>query len=299
VFAVFFEVDPAAVDVNVHPRKLEVRFHDESRLFGAVAHHTRQALLASPLIRRVATAGAEGAARVAGPWSGGVAAVPASAAEATRPLRGDLQLSIAAREPASAYAPGAVRALPSLRPLGQLLNTYILAEGRDGLYLIDQHAAHERVLYERIVAARRRGGVPSQMLVVPATLDVSPPQMTMLVGHVDLLAGLGFGVEPFGTRTVLLRAVPAVSAGSAPDALLLRVLGTLAEEGDADDTLERLSIATACHTAIRAGDSLTSESIAALLADLAATDDPYTCFHGRPTIIAVSRDQLERWFLRA
>jgi DNA mismatch repair protein MutL len=180
-----------------------------------------------------------------------------------------------------------------------LLNTYILAEGRDGLYLIDQHAAHERVLYERIVAARRRGGVPSQMLVVPATLDVSPPQMTMLVGHVDLLAGLGFGVEPFGTRTVLLRAVPAVSAGSAPDALLLRILGTLAEEGDADDTLERLSIATACHTAIRAGDSLTSESIAALLADLAATDDPYTCFHGRPTIIAVSRDQLERWFLRA
>lgn len=287
-FAVFLDLDPAALDVNVHPRKLEVRFRDEGRLFGAVARIVREALLASPLVRQVSAA--------AGMRAGSPADAPdapPSAGDA-----GDAPWSLEIREPARLYAADASRGLPPLRPLGQLLNTYILAEGPDGLYLVDQHAAHERVLYERMLAARRKGGVPSQTLVVPLTLDLTPAQMSLLVGHLDVLTSLGYAVEPFGARTVLLRAVPAAGAESAPDSLLRRVIEALAEDGGADDTPERLSIATACHTAVRAGDRLSPEAIETLLADLAATEDPFTCFHGRPTVVAVSRAQLERWFLR-
>ncbi|OFX27216.1 MAG: hypothetical protein A2Z07_04525 [Armatimonadetes bacterium RBG_16_67_12] len=287
-FAVFVDLDPAALDVNVHPRKLEVRFRDEGRLFGAVARIVREALLASPLVRQAIAA--------AGMRAGPPAGVPI--AHHPQGDAGGAPLSLEVHEPVQPYTVDATRRLPLLRPLGQLLHTYILAEGPDGLFLVDQHAAHERVLYERILAARRKGGAPTQTLVVPLTLDLTPAQMALLVGHLDVLTSLGYAVEPFGARTVLLRAVPAAGAASAPDSLLRRVVGALAEEGAADDTPERLSIATACHTAIRAGDRLSPEAIEALLADLAATEDPFTCFHGRPTVVAVPRAQLERWFLR-
>ena len=283
-FAVFVEIDPALVDVNVHPRKLEVRFHDEGALFGAVARTVRAALLSVSL---VPTAVARTAGRA-------LPAIPQAAGAGEGP-----PLSLSAREPDAAYAATAADRLPALRPLGQLLGTYVLAEGPDGLYLIDQHAAHERIVYERLLAARQRGGVASQTLAVPLTLDLTPAQMSLAVGHADALRGLGYEVEPFGARTLLLRAVPAAAAGREPDALLHRALGALGDGGEGGDPLERLAIATACHTAIRAGDRLTPESIAALLADLAATEEPFTCFHGRPTVVRVGRAELERWFLRA
>jgi DNA mismatch repair protein MutL len=286
-FAVFVEMAPALVDVNVHPRKLEVRFRDEGALFGAVAAAIREALLAAPLVRAVPAAAAP--ARAGGPvavgrYGGGVPDAPG--------------LALETREIETAYAGRAGDRLPVLRPLGQVLSTYIAAEGPDGLYLIDQHAAHERVVYERLLAARQRGGVTSQMLAVPLTLELTPAQMSLAVGHADALAALGYGVEPFGARTLLVRAVPAAGASRDPEALLRRAIGALAEDGERADTLERVAIATACHTAVRAGDRLAPEAVAALLADLAATEDPFTCFHGRPTVIRVTREQLERWFLR-
>ncbi|MDR7418347.1 MAG: DNA mismatch repair endonuclease MutL [Armatimonadota bacterium] len=292
VFAVFLEIDPASVDVNVHPRKLEVRFRDENRVFGAVVHLVRRALMASSLVRRAEThddtfGAPVGAGPTAGDGGGVLAALPT-------PF---VSLTLEARESREAYAPAPAR-LPALRPLGQLLNTYIVAEGSDGLYLVDQHAAHERVLYERILAARRRGGLTSQTLAVPLTLEVTPAQMALVAGHLDVLAAMGYTLEPFGARTLLLRAVPALAATTAPDGLLHRALGALAGEGEGDDLIERLSIATACHTAIRAGDRLSADAVTALLVDLAGAEDPYTCFHGRPTVVAVSRTQLERWFLR-
>jgi len=285
VFAVFLDVEPGQVDVNVHPRKAEVRFSDESRLFGAVARAVREALLASPLVRQVAPTD------MAAPFAG-VSAPPAA---------GAVSLVLEAREAAGTYAVGSATRLPALRPIGQLLRTYILAEGPDGLYLVDQHAAHERVLYERLLAARHRGDVTSQGLAIPAAVDLTPAQMTLLVGHNDQLRLLGFDVEPFGAHTALVRALPTLIPNGAPAALLLLALAALngEEEGAGGDPLERLTIATACHTAIRAGDPLRPTEIDALLADLAATEDPYTCFHGRPTVIAVSGATLERWFLRS
>ncbi|MDR7545290.1 MAG: DNA mismatch repair endonuclease MutL [Armatimonadota bacterium] len=286
IFAVYLDVDPATVDVNVHPRKLEVRFRDEGHLFAAVARITRQGLLASPLIRQVAEVPPRQASLAAS------LAEPPGLADASLPL------FPGTREAPETYSTRTGR-LPALRALGQVLLAYIAADGPDGLYLIDQHAAHERVLYERILAARRRGGVHSQTLAVPLALELTPAQMTLVVGCQDMLAELGYAVESFGARTVLLRAVPAVANAAEADALLRRVVGALADDEARDDVLERLSIATACHTAIRAGDRLTGEAIETLLADLAATDDPYTCFHGRPTIVRVSRQQLEQWFLRS
>ncbi len=287
VFALFVEVDPASVDVNIHPRKLEVRFKDESHLFGAIVRITREALLASPLVRQMvgSAAALSGAAPLGGALAPGAAFEP-------------VPLMLAAREAQQVYDPRAIRALPLLRPLGQVLNTYVVAEGVETLFLIDQHAAHERVLYERLLAARRKGGVISQGLAVPATIELTPAQMALVIGHLDVLAQSGYTVEPFGARTVVLREVPSLVGGRVPDDLFRRAVGALAEEGEGDATLERLTIATACHTAIRSGDRLSPDAIAALLADLAATDDPFTCFHGRPTVIAISREQLERWFLR-
>ncbi len=290
-FAMFLELRPSSIDINVHPRKLEVRFRDESNLFGAITRHVRTALLGSPLIRHAA---AQHDARSAIDQSAAVQAgdAPQSA----------VGLSLEIREGVATYGSMVVNhRLPVLRPIGQLLGTYIAAEGPGSVYLIDQHAAHERVLYERLIAAYRRGGVTSQTLAVPIPVDLSPAHAVLLAGHRDQLEQLGFQVEPFGLRTALLRAVPATIPGASLDHLLHRALAALAGDGDepGNDPLERLAIATACHTAIRAGDALEPRAITALLNDLAATEDPFTCFHGRPTMIAVSREQLERWFLRS
>ncbi len=280
-FALFLEMDPAALDVNVHPRKMEVRFRDEPRLFGAVAHGIREALLASPLIRSAPLPAPSGP-----PVGVEVRALLPEAWEA------------AARETAATYAPGTYRRLPALHPIGQLLGTYILAEGEAGLYLIDQHAAHERVLYERLIAARRAGTVASQGLVVPLTVELAPAQMALLAGYTERLAEMGFQVEPFGARTAILRAAPAGLPGEGGTHLLLRALSGLEDAREGEDPSERIAIAAACHSAIRAGDRLSPVAISTLLADLCAAEDPYTCFHGRPTIIALPREQIERWFLR-
>jgi DNA mismatch repair protein MutL len=279
IFAVFLDVQPGTIDVNVHPRKLEVRFRDESGLFGAAARHARAALLGSPLVRAVAALQPVGL-----------------------PGDGSMGLALEVREGAGGYGTTvAGRRLPVLRPVGQVLRTYLLADGPDRFYLIDQHAAHERILYERLIAAYRRGGVTSQTLAVPITIELSPSQAVLLAGAHDQLAQLGFHVESFGARTALLRAIPATIPGASLGDLLQRALAALAGNGDepGHDPLERVAIATACHTAIRAGDPVDAEAGAALLTDLEATEDPFTCFHGRPTMIAVSREQLERWFLRS
>lgn len=291
VFSLFVDVDPASIDVNVHPRKLEIRFKDESRLFGTVAHAVRQALLASPLVRSAVLSSVAGSQGV----SSRLATAPADMP--LMPLGVGPLLATAARETGAPYATQTVDRLPALRPLGQVLRMYLVAEGPDGLYVIDQHAAHERVLYERLLAARRRGGVTRQGLTVPLAVELAPSQLVTLSGHRDELAQLGFEIEPFGPRTALLRAVPA-PAPADPDGLLHRALAALEGDGEGEDPLERATIATACHTALRAGDPMAPEAIAALLADLAATEDPFTCFHGRPTIVVVPRGQLERWFLR-
>lgn len=280
VFVVLVDLAPRRVDVNVHPRKLEVRFDDDHQVFGAVARAARSALRTVSLGRTIQDP-----------------AIPSGTATGILDLP-TAAVSISLAPPAEVAATGR---LPAMRLLGQLHATYLLAQGEEGLIVIDQHAAHERVLYERLLRMRLRGAADGQLLVAPVPVSLGPGELAVLVDHQALLTQLGFDLEPFGDRTVLLRAVPRIASSSSPERLLRDLLTELVE-GErataAQTLLERLTIATACHTAIKAGDILSGEQMAALLRDLAETDDPFTCFHGRPTLITLPLGQLERWFLR-
>ncbi|HEV8338423.1 MAG TPA: DNA mismatch repair endonuclease MutL [bacterium] len=290
VVVLMLDVDADALDVNIHPRKQEVRFSDEHRLFGAVQRAVREALLTPGAIRHVP----EISTAVPDPLMG---AAPdpliAGVAEAA-PLYAGSGAVVFSLAPATAEGKGR---LPALRPLGQILRTYLLAEVADGLVLIDQHAAHERILYERLLGDAAKSEA-AQTLTAPVPVDLSAEESGVLDEFLPASERLGFALEPFGGSTLLVRAVPAALRAQPPDRLLHRALAALLEPRNGDDAMARLAIATACHTAVRAGDLLTFDEMAALLSDLAGTEDPFTCFHGRPTMVWVSRPTLERWFLR-
>jgi len=188
--------------------------------------------------------------------------------------------------------------LPMLRVLGQLGQTYVIAEGPGGMYLIDQHTAHERVLYERFTAERARMAVASQQLLTPLPLELTPRQHATMAAHLEALTELGFEVEPFGGETYLLRAVPvALEKGDIGQAVA-EILDDLAEEGTGETREEKALISVVCHSAVRAGQTLTMEEMRDLVRQLEETSLPHTCPHGRPTMIHLSAEQLAREFRR-
>jgi DNA mismatch repair protein MutL len=304
VALLFLEMPPEAIDVNVHPTKAEVRFRNPERVFGGVQNAVRRALLAHSPIPEI------GATR----WSAGLP-VPFT------PRRPDPAWDMLDELPQTGVEPGPqptpegvelidrgittaqpplpVQRIPLLRLVGQIANTYLVAEGPDGLYLIDQHAAHERVLFERWMA-QLSGGVPAQALLHPVTVELPQPAANLLAEQLATLTSLGFQVEAFGPNTFLVRAVPALLTGSDP-AAGLRVLVENFEEDEAplQAVREARLIARVCkRAAVKAGQSLTTEEQRALLLDLEACQSPRTCPHGRPTMIHLSVDLLERQFGR-
>jgi DNA mismatch repair protein MutL len=189
--------------------------------------------------------------------------------------------------------------MPLLRLVGQVGAAYIVAEGPDGLYLIDQHAAHERVLFERFTA-QRSGEIASQALLQPVTVNLTPASVRLLEGQLPILTGLGFEVEAFGPNTFLVRSIPTLLADSDPAA----ALRALVEDFEEDETpllaeAEARLIARICkRAAVKAGKTLSPTEQRALLLDLEACHSPRTCPHGRPTMIHLSVDLLERQFGR-
>jgi DNA mismatch repair protein MutL len=192
-----------------------------------------------------------------------------------------------------------------LRPLGQAGTTYLIAEGPAGLYLIDQHAAHERVLFERIRA--ERGGPPEavQGLLTPAALELTPQQEALLGGHASALKDLGFEVEAFGPRRrnrgaggYLLRAVPPLLKAEDPARAFAELLDLLTRDDAPAEPLDRLAASLACHAAVRAGQNLSVEEMRDLLRQLEDCETPQTCPHGRPTMLHLSADELARRFAR-
>jgi DNA mismatch repair protein MutL len=188
--------------------------------------------------------------------------------------------------------------MPVLRVLGQVDGSYIVTEGPEGVYLIDQHAAHERILYDRLRAAARDGGRP-QLLLEPLPLTLSPTQLAAYRDQAELFARLGFLLEPFGGNALLLRAVPPALVDSDPARALLDVLDEMGEEQRAGTTFGEAALwAVACRSAIKANQPLSPDEMVELVRQLESTTSPQTCAHGRPTMIHLSVSQLERQFGR-
>jgi DNA mismatch repair protein MutL len=290
IAVLFVELPAGGVDVNVHPTKAEVRFVDRDEVFSSVQRAVRRALLAHapvPDIQPGIT------------WHPAAAARPEPAWEA----QPDLGLQDEPEEEAADEERPAQPPLPRsesalLRLVGQVGSAYLVAEGPDGLYLVDQHAAHERVLYERFSAQKAEMG--SQTLLEPQVVELSASQTDLLESQLDLLNSLGFEIEAFGPNTFRMRAMPALLIGSDPE-VALRVVVEDFEEDEAPLETEREAklIARVCkRAAVKAGQLLSIDEQKTLLDDLQACEAPRTCPHGRPTMIHLSIDLLERQFGR-
>ena len=176
--------------------------------------------------------------------------------------------------------------------------TYIAAEGPDGMYLVDQHAAHERVVFERVTEDFRTKGADSQSLMEPHTVELDPRQQELLQAQQEVVTGLGFVVEHFGDRTYMIRAVSSLLTGTEPAQALKDVLDTMAEGGGFESWEERAAYSIACHGAIRANETLTLHEMSELMRQLEGCRQPHTCPHGRPTMIHLTSARLEREFGR-
>jgi DNA mismatch repair protein MutL len=283
------------VDVNVHPTKAEVRFQDESAVFAAVQRAVRTSLMT----RMPVPAGVSAAAGlVLSPAPAGGWIPPLWERGFRRPAPGDRphpDVSLKAAPPNDQMTPAA--ALPMLRVIGQFGGVYIIAEGPDGMYMIDQHAAHERVLYERFCLARANRNPDAQGLLDPLALELPPRLRALVEAETEALAGHGFVIEPFGEVSLIVRSLPAQLAQGDVREAVLRVLDVMLEEEEGDGR-DRVAMSLACHGAIRAGKTLTPEEMRELVLQMEAAASPHTCPHGRPTMVHMSAEALARGFGR-
>jgi len=283
VAVLFLGVPPGDVDVNVHPAKLEVRFRRP-----AAVHQ-----LIVPAVR----------ARLTAALAPGLA--PARAPEWTVAEPAPAYAARVAPTPAAFEQPGlwaaAARGFASLRFIGQIFDGYLLCEGDGRVVLIDQHAAHERVVFERLRAELRAGGVARDSLLVPETIELPAPDAAALAEHADVLAQAGLEGEPFGERTFLLRTVPRLVRGRDVGALVRALGAELAEDGasHASERATNAALATiACHSVVRVGQRLDAAEVQALLAAMDGVEISAHCPHGRPVAAELGRAQLEALFRR-
>lgn len=288
---------PEEVDVNVHPTKAEVRFRDERAVFAAVQRAVRRTLSARAPVPALEVRSSMFEARSLD-WQ--VDTEEAKGHSTARELVATVEPRTSNLEPrASADQPPLVGGLPLLRPVGQVGNTYVIAEGPDGMYLIDQHAAHERVLYERFLAQRGEGVREMQPLLQPQPLELTARQRSLLESFGEELAAAGLSLEPFGDGAYLVRAVPPSLAGSDVTRAVGELLDLLGrEDGPTEEPAHRVAASLACHAAVRAGQTMSDEEQRELLRLLEASEHPRTCPHGRPTMIHLSSEALARQFRR-
>ncbi len=308
--ASFIGIAPEEIDVNVHPAKAEVRFRNQERVFGFVQRAVRRGLLAYAPIPTVAPAlwgtHAEQSRPAGLDWT--IAHDDRLTVDGGRPRSVPVGGLAAPSEPSAVdYQPPTINhqlatpnRIPLLRLIGQIGATYLVAEGPDGLYLIDQHAAHERVLFEKLMAQHDMNKIPSQSLLTPVVISLPPPSTKLLISQLPTLAHFGFEVEEFGANAFRVRAVPALFAGSDPSAALRAVVEDFEEdEAPLQNEVEKKLAARVCkRLAVKGGQILSPEEQRALLMDLENCDSPRTCPHGRPTMIHLSVEMLERQFGR-
>ena len=295
-YVLFLSIDPATVDVNVHPAKTEVRFRDSRGVHQFVFHALTRAL-AQPVAHAVAPATAPTPA-FAPPRQQSFAVEEPGARQATATY---LDFARQAYTEAPTPTAQATTAPPLGYAIAQLHSLYILAQNEAGLILVDQHAAHERILYERLKNQIDAGPPPTQALLVPALIDASEKEMATADEQAEALAQLGFEVSPAGPRQVTLRGVPALLAGGDIAALLRALLAELAEH-PASRVVEaqrnELLATMACHGAVRGKRNLSLAEMNALLREMEATDRADQCNHGRPTWRQVSLAEIDAMFMR-
>jgi DNA mismatch repair protein MutL len=325
IVALHLELPADEVDCNVHPTKAEVRLVNERLVNGAVHRAVRTALLEVAPIPEVSAPLATSGWPAASDWFEAAFTPPAppppaplvfaqrlptppTAEPAVQPSASAGNGAATTEVAAPAFeAPGSTPPAPSpeapfrpttLRPIGQVQNTYVVAEGPNGVYFVDQHTAHERILYEDILAQRSAPDAPSQALLAPLVVQLTARQRAALAERGATLEQFGFAFEEFGPDSYALRAIPPCLARADLAKTLQDAADALAGEPVGPDGLDRLAATLACHSAVRAGDSLTASEITALLARLEQTDVSRFCPHGRPIVVHLPVAQLERDFHR-
>ena len=330
VYALYIEIDPARVDVNVHPTKIEVRFRDSREVHQAVRHAVENALaapraqaaaegtaqpvaaslsqIAQPLVQPASAAWTQPAINfraneapargyevrdLAALWQAGPAVGPEPVAAPVWAATGSARAEVAAESENETWPLG--------RALAQLQGVYILAENAQGLIVVDMHAAHERIVYERLKNQLDVSQITSQPLLIPASFAATPQEVATAEAHADTLATLGLEISPLSPRTLAVRAVPATLAQGDAVELARSVLAELAQH-EGSTVIERarneLLGTMACHGAVRANRKLTLEEMNALLRDMERTERSDQCNHGRPTWRQVTLKDLDALFLR-
>jgi DNA mismatch repair protein MutL len=289
---IFLTAEPGAIDVNVSPAKTSVRFSDSGTAYRLVYHAVQSALLAGKEERRLkpvpaasfVSESSTGYAETPGGGGGAPAAVPTPGPPVSPP---------------SPAAPAEKRT-PDIVPIGQYRESYILASGPEGLLVIDQHAAHERVLYERIRDRIASGRVLSQRLLISAIFDAAPEEAETLASRGEDLTAAGFEIEPLSGRSYGIAALPAEARERAPVEMLREALARLAETGNADpaERRDRLAAGIACRSAVTIRYHLAPEEIRRLLSDWLRCADRFTCPHGRPVVLSMTEEEMERYFKR-
>jgi DNA mismatch repair protein MutL len=338
VGALLLTVDPAEVDVNVHPGKTEVRLSHEREIYSAIFHLVQDALRQDgiiPSFKPSTRGGTISPGRSQDPLPGpdqshvipGISRQQAGnshfLSELYNPPRTDDVVKVDTRtgeileqkpghpspeavpESGESSVPEPTGAEPAasvedLRLVGRFANLYLLFQGADDLYIVDQHTAHERVLYEQTLAQIDKEQVVAQHLLMPVQVELTPEQFSLFDEATELLNTSGFIVSQFGGRMINIEAVPAVLSRKGPEKMVMKVLDDLASLKKAGlDLKKAMAQSIACRAAVMAGDRLTDREAEGLIQSLLKCENRYSCPHGRPTFVRISRNDLDRQFGRA
>ncbi|SDX31621.1 DNA mismatch repair protein MutL [Ruegeria halocynthiae] len=313
--ALFVDCDPTLVDVNVHPAKSEVRFRDPGLARGLIVSSLRHAL---------AEAGHRASSTVANATLGAMRPEPESVAPARvyqmdRPSPAARQAAYRAQSPGFAelsqdYSGRFVEPVPEVAPIeerqdlplgaarGQVHENYIIAQTADGMVIVDQHAAHERLVYEKLKSQMAKNGVAAQALLIPEIVDLTESDCTRLMAVAEDLARFGLAIEPFGGGAIAVRETPAILGEVDARAMILDILDELADQGESRTVqarIEAILSRVACHGSVRSGRRMRAEEMNALLREMEATPHSGQCNHGRPTYVELKLSDIERLFGRS
>jgi DNA mismatch repair protein MutL len=293
-------VDPAQVDVNVHPTKAEVKFADERAVARAVQRAAHHALMQQndSVLPEISFEPTPRATMTADQISfrSGYEPIPIGVEQQldSRTSKEREEATVPSEDSSSAHPSG----IPVMRVLGQIGATYIIAEGPEGMFLIDQHAAHERIMYEKILAQMQAKAIDQQPMLDPLVIELPPDELAVFDRSVEELNTIGYDVERFGESSIIVRSIPALVRGVDVAERMHEILQELGDGGSGTSWLDSVAISASCHTAIRAGQALSLPEMRELVAQLERCEHPRACGHGRPTMLHMSQMELERQFSR-